>query len=159
MYSKSYCLIAFLISAALALAAVAANAQTAPAPATQTPPAAAPQAAPAVSTPATPAPAQAAPATAGVLRGHILDQTGALIPGAQITVTTAAGVTVGTGTASASGTYALRGLPAGSYIVQVTFTGFAPFVSEPIPLAAGQSKSVDVKMAVENTQQQVIVTD
>jgi hypothetical protein len=152
-------LIAFLISAALALAAVAANAQTAPAPATQTPPAAAPQAAPAVSTPATPAPAQAAPATTGVLRGHILDQTGALIPGAQITVTTAAGVTVGTGTASASGTYALRGLPAGSYIVQVTFTGFAPFVSEPIPLAAGQSKSVDVKMAVENTQQQVIVTD
>jgi hypothetical protein len=167
VYSKSHCLIAFLVSAALALAAAADNAQTAPAPAPQTPPAAAPQtapapapqAAPAVSTPATPAPAQMTPATTGVLRGHILDQTGALIPGAQITVTTAAGVTVGTGTASASGTYVVRGLPAGSYIVQVTFTGFAPFVSAPIPLAAGQSKSVDVKMAVENTQQQVIVTD
>ncbi len=95
----------------------------------------------------------------GVLRGHILDQTGALIPGAQITVTTTKGVTVGTATASASGAYAVRGLPAGSYIVQVTYTGFAPFVSAPIDLAAGQSKSVDVKMAVEDTQQQVIVTD
>jgi hypothetical protein len=171
VYSKSHCLIAFLVSAALALAAAAASAQTAPAPALQTPPVAAPQTAPApapqaaptVTTPATPAPApapaQTTPATTGTLRGHILDQTGALIPGAQITVTTIKGVTVGTGTASASGTYVVRGLPAGSYIVQVTFTGFAPFVSEPIPLAAGQSKSLEIKMAVETTQQQVIVTD
>ena len=95
----------------------------------------------------------------GVLRGHILDQTGALIPGAQVTVTTAKGVTVGTATANAAGAYAVRGLPAGSYIVQVTYNGFAPFVSAPIDLAAGQSKSVDVKMAVENTEQQVVVTD
>jgi hypothetical protein len=160
-------LIAFLVSTALALAAAADNAQTAPAPAPQTPPVAAPQtapppapqSAPALSTPATPAPAQATPATAGVLRGHILDQTGALIPGAQITVSTPAGVTVGTGTASAAGTYVVRGLPAGSYIVQVTYAGFAPFVSEPIPLAAGQSKSMEIKMAVETTEQQVVVTD
>ncbi|MGD0345109.1 MAG: carboxypeptidase regulatory-like domain-containing protein [Terracidiphilus sp.] len=160
-------MIAFLISAALAPAAAAANAQAAPAAGPQTPPAAAPQTAPAatpqtapaMSTPATPAPAQASPATTGVLRGHILDQTGALIPGAQITVTTAKGVTVGTATASATGSYAVRGLPAGSYIVQVTFNGFAPFVSAPIDLAAGQAKSVEVKMAIENTQQQVIVTD
>jgi hypothetical protein len=53
----------------------------------------------------------------------------------------------------------VRGLPAGSYIVQVTYNGFAPFASSPIPLAAGQSKSVDVKMAIEDTQQQVVVTD
>jgi hypothetical protein len=66
---------------------------------------------------------------------------------------------VGTATASASGTYAVRGLAAGSYIVQVSFTGFAPFVSAPIDLAAGQTKSVDVKMAVEATEQQVVVTD
>ena len=172
MYSKSHCLIAFLIAAGLALPATA---QTAPAPAPQTPPASAPQtaptaasqtapapvpqAAPALSTPATPASAQTAPATTGVLRGHILDQTGALIPGAQITVTTPKGATVGTGTASAAGTYVVRGLPAGSYIVQVTYNGFAPFVSEPIPLAAGQSKSIEIKMAVETTEQQVVVTD
>ncbi len=73
----------------------------------------------------------------GVLRGHILDQTGALIPGAQVTVTTAKGVTVGTATANAAGAYAVRGLPAGSYIVQVTYTGFAPFVSAPIDLDRG----------------------
>jgi hypothetical protein len=116
-----------------------------------------------LSTPAAPASAQTTPApasaTTGLLRGHILDQTGALIPGAQITVTTTKGVTVGTGTASAAGTYVVRGLPAGSYIVQVTYNGFAPFVSEPIPLAAGQSKNMEIKMAVETTQQEVVVTD
>lgn len=148
MYSKTNRSIGFLISAALAFSAAAASAQTAPA--------GGPQTAPAVTTPA---PAQAPPATTGVLRGHILDQTGALIPGAQITVTTTKGATAGTATASASGAYAVRGLPAGSYIVQVTFTGFAPFVSAPIDLAAGQTKSVDVKMAVETTEQQVVVTD
>jgi len=116
VYSKSHCLIAFLISAALAPAAAAANAQAAPAAGPQTPPAAAPQTAPAatpqtapaMSTPATPAPVQATPASTGVLRGHILDQTGALIPGAQITVTTAQGANVGTATANAAGAYVVR---------------------------------------------------
>jgi uncharacterized membrane protein YgcG len=147
-----------LVSATLALAALAAQgqstpAQSAPAAAQQTAPAAPVQTTPAV---ATPAPAQAA---TGVLRGHVLDPTGALIPGAQVTVSNAKGGTVGAATANAAGAYAVRGLAAGSYIVQVTFTGFAPFVSAPIDLAAGQSKSVDVKMAVEATQQQVVVTD
>ncbi|MGB6855674.1 MAG: TonB-dependent receptor, partial [Terracidiphilus sp.] len=160
MYSKSHHLIAFLVSAVLSFSALPANAQTAPAASPQTPPAVAPQTAPAAGPQTAPAvTTPAAPATTGVLRGHILDQTGALIPGAQITVTTAKGVTVGTATASASGAYAVRGLPAGSYVVQVTYNGFAPFVSAPIDLAAGQSKSVEVKMAVENTEQQVVVTD
>ena len=95
----------------------------------------------------------------GVLHGHILDPTGALIPGAQIAVTTTKGAAVGTATSNAAGAYAVRGLAAGSYIVQVTFAGFAPFVSAPIDLAAGQTKSLEVKMAVEATEQQVVVTD
>jgi hypothetical protein len=165
VYSKTSCFPAYLISAILtALTTVATVAQAA-----AQAPAAAPQAAPAVSTPAVSTPAastpaasasaQSSPAATGVLRGHILDPTGALIPGAQITVTTTKGAAVGTTTANAAGAYIVRSLPAGSYIVQATFTGFAPFVSSPIELAAGQSKSVDVKMAVEETEQQVVVTD
>ena len=42
---------------------------------------------------------------------------------------------------------------------QATFEGFAPFVSQPIPLAAGQIKNVDIKMAIEAEQQQVVVTE
>jgi len=103
--------------------------------------------------------ATAAPVTTGTLHGHIADQTGALIPGAQVTVTTAKGAQVAQTSADAAGGYAVHGLAAGSYVIQATYQGFAPFVSQPIPLAAGQTKSVDIKMAIEEAQQQVVVSD
>ena len=49
--------------------------------------------------------AQSAPATTVTLHGHIADQTGALIPGAKVTVTDASGKAVATATADASGAY------------------------------------------------------
>ena len=121
--------------------------------------------APAVQTPA-PAPAapaaQAAPAapiSTGTMRGHITDQTGALIPGATVTVTTAAGSVVKTTTADAAGAYSVSGLKPGGYIVQASYAGFAPFTSPTIQLAAGQSKRVDIAMAIEVAEQSVTVTD
>jgi hypothetical protein len=103
--------------------------------------------------------APAPTAASGTLHGHITDPSGALIPGAQVSVTTAAGVAVGKTTADAAGGYQVRGLAAGSYVVQASYQGFAPFVSAPIALAAGQIKNVDIKMAIEEEQQQVVVTD
>ena len=108
----------------------------------------------------TPAPvAAAAPATTATLRGHIADPTGALIPGAKITVTTPAGTVVTTVTADSSGAYLVTGLGPGSYIVQASFPGFAPFASPAIQLAAGQAKRADISMAIEVAEQSVIVTD
>jgi hypothetical protein len=107
-----------------------------------------------------PAPQPAAPATAtGTLRGHITDQTGALIPGAAVTITDGSGATVKTTSADSAGAYSASGLAAGGYVVQATFQGFAPFISATIQLAPGQSKRVDISMAVEVAQQQVVVTD
>lgn len=104
---------------------------------------------------------QAAPAAAaaGTLRGHITDPTGALIPGAQVTVTTVAGAAAGSTTADAAGGFQVHGLAAGSYVVQASYQGFAPFVSSPILLTPGQTKNVDIKMAIEAAQQQVVVSD
>jgi len=110
-------------------------------------------AAPAVSTPA------AAPVGQGILRGHVTDPTGALIPGATIAVTTTAGAPVGSTTSDAAGGYVVRGLGAGSYVVQVSFEGFTTYVSVPVPLLAGQAKTYDVKMSMEGMQQQVEVTE
>jgi hypothetical protein len=111
----------------------------------------------AVQTPAAAAPAPSA--TSGTLRGHIADPTGALIPGATITIATSAGGTVKTTTADSAGAYSVSGLPPGGYIIKATYEGFAPFSSPTIQLAAGQSKRVDVSMAVEAEQQSVTVTD
>ncbi|MGH9561189.1 MAG: carboxypeptidase regulatory-like domain-containing protein, partial [Terracidiphilus sp.] len=146
MPSKRSCFIVSVVFPVLVLCCAAALAQPAP-----------PAAAQAASDSS--APAGAAPAATGNLHGHVLDPSGALIPGAQITVTTAKGGAVGTATANAAGGYALHGLPAGIYIVQVTSTGFAPFVSAPIVIAEGQTKSMDVKMAVEAAEQHVVVSD
>ncbi len=88
-----------------------------------------------------------------------MDPTGAMIPGAQLTISTAAGKKLGNVTSDAAGGYQVRGLPAGSYVIEANYTGFAPFVSSPIPLSAGQTKNVDIKMAIEAAQQQIVVTD
>jgi hypothetical protein len=134
VYSRHHCIIHFLIALALGLASLAAHAQTAAPPAT-------------------------APATTATIRGHIADPTGALIPGAKVTVTTADGKAAATATADAGGAYSVSGLAAGSYIVKADYPGFAPFQSQPIPVAAGQVKRVDIAMAIEVEQQNVVVTD
>jgi uncharacterized membrane protein YgcG len=100
-----------------------------------------------------------APAAAASLRGHIADPSGALIPGATITITTPAGTVVKSATADSSGVYSVSGLAPGSYIVQSNVEGFAPFASQSIQLAAGQIKRVDISMALQVEQQSVTVTD
>jgi hypothetical protein len=107
----------------------------------------------------TPAPAAPPAATTASLHGHIADPSGALIPGATIIVTTSAGTAVTTTTADPSGAYVVNGLKPGSYIVNASYPGFAPFGSPNIPLIAGQSKRVDIAMAIEEAQQSVTVTD
>jgi Carboxypeptidase regulatory-like domain len=109
----------------------------------------------------TPAPAAAAaqPVGTATLHGHVTDPSGALIPGAQITVTTSAGTAAGGTKADAGGAYEVRGLAPGGYIVIVNYEGFAPFQSQTISLAGGQVKRVDVAMAIETQQQNVVVTD
>ena len=103
--------------------------------------------------------APATPAATATVRGHIADPSGALIPGAAITITTAAGAAVITTTADASGAYVVNGLAPGSYIVQSYVEGFAPFTSPVLQLAAGQVKHVVISMALQVEQQSVVVTD
>ncbi len=139
MYSKFHCFILLLIAMAWGAAGAAAQDQ--------------PAAAPAVATPAS------VPATAATLRGHVADPTGALIPGATVIVTNAAGVTVATTSADEAGAYQVTGLAPGSYIVLASVAGFAPFTSQPLQLAAGQVMHVKITMALAVEQQSVVVTD
>jgi len=101
----------------------------------------------------------ATPAASATIRGHITDQTGALIPGATVTVTNAAGTQPLLVTADSSGAYEVTGLAPGSYTVKAEFAGFAPFQSATLQLAAGQVKRVEIAMAIEVEQQSVVVSD
>ena len=146
MYHKLHCVFHFAVAAAIFAACVAgARSQDA-------------------ASPAAPAPAQSAgaalaPAGSGTIRGRVTDPTGALIPGATVTVTNAAGTQPVTATADASGAYEVRGLAPGAYMVRVTFEGFAPAQSASFQLAAGQAKRVDISMAIQAEEQSIVVTD
>ena len=164
MYSKlkRFKYFAVVISigfASLTLAQTPSPATTTPAPAATTQAPAATTQAPAATAPAPAATTPAAGAPTVTVRGHIADPTGALIPGAKVSVANALGVTQKTTTSDAAGGYTVTGLPAGSYIVQASVDGFAPFTSPTIKIEAGQSKRVDISMAIEAEQQSVVVSD
>jgi Carboxypeptidase regulatory-like domain len=91
----------------------------------------------------------------GTLQGRVLDPSGAVIPNAQVTVTPASGKGF-SAVADATGSYHVRGLPAGSYIVNASTAGFAPFTST-VTLTAGQTKTLNIAMQIQMEQQQVNV--
>jgi hypothetical protein len=105
------------------------------------------------------APAEKAAVTTATVHGHVADPTGALLPGAKITVTTTTGAFVANATSDAAGAYLVSGLAPGGYLIQADFEGFAPASSPAIQLTGGQMKRVDISMATVVEQQSVTVTD
>jgi hypothetical protein len=91
----------------------------------------------------------------GVLRGQVTDPTGAVIPQAQITVTSAGGQT-SNATSDASGAYQVRGLAPGAYTVTAASPGFAQYTST-VTVTAAQPRTVNIKMQIPTEQQQVEV--
>ena len=65
-------------------------------------------------------------ATSGNLTGAVKDSTGATVPHTAITVTSQTTGSVSTTTSNDSGQYLLQNLPAGTYDLRATATGFAP---------------------------------
>jgi Carboxypeptidase regulatory-like domain len=93
--------------------------------------------------------------TTGVLRGQVTDPAGAVIGQAQITVTSAQGQ-ISDAVSDPSGAYQVRGLAPGAYTVTAASPGFAESTST-VTIAAGQSKTANIKMQIATEQQQVEV--
>ncbi|MBV8632422.1 MAG: TonB-dependent receptor [Silvibacterium sp.] len=100
-----------------------------------------------------------AQANTGVIRGSVADPSGAVIPGATVSITTPDGHTLATATSDPSGAYRTRPLAPGTYIIIVTANGFAPSSSKAITLMAGQSREFDVKLEIAVEKQQVVVNE
>ena len=100
--------------------------------------------------------APAAPAGATV-HGMVVDPDDALIPGATVTLTPLSGKAQIT-TSKSDGTYTLRGLPSGTYIMTVTAPGFGVFLKESIKVTAGANLALDAKLTIAEQSQQMTVT-
>ncbi len=88
--------------------------------------------------------------------GRVLDTSGALVPGADVTVTDAAGKMYHM-TSDASGHFISPDLPAGAYTLTVTANGFAIYTRTDLRVVAGQPTAVDVTLSVSASGQSVVV--
>jgi hypothetical protein len=96
-------------------------------------------------------------AQTSTLRGHVRDQSGAVVPAAQVNLTAADGVRKTT-TADNFGVYSFTGLPLGTYMTQAS----APDMAQPEPsrvvLKTGQ-QTLDLLLRIASKLQQVTVQE
>ena len=86
----------------------------------------------------------AAYAQTGDIEGTVTDQTGAVLPGANVRVVELVQQGVGTAT-DADGTYRIAGVPAGSYTVQARFVSYET-AERQVEVIAGETVTIDFQM-------------
>ncbi len=89
----------------------------------------------------------------GTITGHITDSSGAVLQGAAIELQPMGAKT----STDSQGAYFIYDLTPGQYTISVTYVGFAVF-TQTVNLTAGQTATVDAKMAVASQNDQVLVT-
>ena len=103
-------------------------------------------------------PASAQLAGAGAIAGTVTDSTGAAIPNATITATSATtGIKV-VRTSTGSGDYTITPLNAGVYTVTVTAQGFQQTVQQNVNVDALATVALPLKLAIGNATETVTVT-
>jgi hypothetical protein len=94
----------------------------------------------------------------GTVTGTVKDTTGAMIPGANVTLTDDSGGTLKASSGS-DGTYTIRGLPPGTYSVSVTLPGLAQNGGVAISVSTGQIAHGDIIMRPAEVKQEVTVQE
>lgn len=96
--------------------------------------------------------------TTGNISGRIVDQQGAIIPGATVTaVNTATGFNR-TVVSDSVGIYTLTALPVGSYDIKVELSGFQPTNRKGVVVNVSQTVSIDLTLSVAALAENVTVT-
>jgi hypothetical protein len=90
--------------------------------------------------------------------GAVLDSTGAVIPGAKVTVANSAKGFTRDLVANAAGEYTAAKIPLGDYVITAEAPGFQKLVRSGITVAVGQTLRVDLQLTVGQVTQEVTVT-
>ncbi len=91
---------------------------------------------------------------AGTLKGRVTDSSGAVVPGAKVTLT-ASGVERSTAT-DQTGAYTVTGLAPATYTVRITAPGFGVFRSK-VDLSSARAATLDASLVVALEKQEVTV--
>jgi Carboxypeptidase regulatory-like domain len=93
-----------------------------------------------------------------VLRGTVNDQSGAVLPGAEISVTElATGIKVRTVITDSNGGFEIPDLKPGGYRLRAEKGGFRPYVADDLLLDSGQTRRLDIALQVGGTTEVVTV--
>lgn len=105
-----------------------------------------------------------APATAtaqlgtGDLRGKVVDQQGAVLPGVTVIATNEGSGQYRETISSADGTFSMIALTPGLYEVKATLAGFKTYQRAGVRVEVGKAFSIDVPLSVGGIEEQVTVT-
>ena len=97
-------------------------------------------------------------ATLAELRGTVIDESGAVLPGATITAVHTETGTTRSAVTTTTGAYLMPALPLGTYTITVELSGFAKVVREGYPLSVGQSAVVAFTMKLATLSETLTVT-
>jgi outer membrane receptor protein involved in Fe transport len=97
-------------------------------------------------------------ATGGAIEGTITDESGAVLPGASVTVRNQGTGVVREATTDGAGVYRAPLLPVGTYDVTASLAGFATTRRPDLVLQIGQTLTVDLALTVATAQEEVTVT-
>jgi hypothetical protein len=92
------------------------------------------------------------------LSGTVTDTTGAIVPGATVTLKDPATQAIRTSTSGSQGTYQFSELPPGNYSLTATANGFQAYSLSSVTLVAETPRNVDVKLQVGEASQTVNVS-
>lgn len=94
----------------------------------------------------------------GEIFGRVNDGTGAVLPGAAVTLTSSALITPQTTASAASGSFRFPNLPIGIYTVTFELTGFKRVVRTDVRIQAGFNAEVNAKLELSSVEETVTVT-
>lgn len=95
----------------------------------------------------------------GSVTGTVTDQSGAVVPSAQVTVTNDATGLKRQTTTDAAGNYRVLDLPQGNYTIEVTASGFKPLKIANVSVVIGQVNAKDLQLQVGTATQEVMVEE
>ena len=94
----------------------------------------------------------------GELRGTVVDESGAVLPGVGITATHVETGTSRATTTAANGTYLMPTMPLGTYRVAAELSGFGTTIREGFRLGVGEAVTINFTMKVAALQESVTVS-
>jgi hypothetical protein len=92
------------------------------------------------------------------IQGSVTDQTGALIPNAQVTLTDTATNATQTATSNSDGVYNFAQLPPDQFTITATAPGFTKKVLQHVTIIPEQANSINIQLALGDTSTTVNVS-